>query len=79
MHASAVQRIAASSRLATATVPWGFACSGSPLRRHGENTVTLGGTWYRRMVMVDTPDEVLAFDPVEGLKDAILLPVWKLA
>jgi hypothetical protein len=31
------------------------------------------------MVMVDTPDEVLAFDPVEGLKDAILLPVWKLA
>jgi hypothetical protein len=34
-----------------------------------------GEEWF----IVDTPEEVLTFDPVEGLKDAILLPVWKLA
>jgi hypothetical protein len=29
------------------------------------------------LFIVDTLEEVLAFDPVEGLKDAILLPVMK--
>jgi hypothetical protein len=34
-----------------------------------------GEEWF----IVDTSEEVLAFDPVEDLKDAILLPVWRLA
>ena len=31
------------------------------------------------LFIVDTLEEVLAFDPVESLKDAILLPVWRRA